>query len=116
MELANQQCSACRPGSPMVSADEETVLTREIPDWEIVETNGVRKLKRAYSFPAWMDGIQFAGRIGELAEQADHHPTITITWGKVTVIWWTHAIAGLHRNDFIMAARSDRSYAGDVSF
>ncbi|HHQ4613834.1 4a-hydroxytetrahydrobiopterin dehydratase [Aeromonas veronii] len=26
----------------------------------------------------------------------------------VTVSWWTHKIDGLHRNDFIMAARTDQ--------
>jgi 4a-hydroxytetrahydrobiopterin dehydratase len=54
--------------------------------------------------------LDFTIRIGELAEQEDHHPVITTEWGRVTVTWWTHAIRGLHRNDFIMAAKSDQAY------
>ena len=45
--------------------------------------------------------------IGEMAEQEDHHPLIVLEWGKVTVEWWTHKIGGLHRNDFISAAKTD---------
>ena len=49
----------------------------------------------------------FANRVAELAEQEFHHPAITVEWGKCTITWWTHKISGLHRNDFILAARCD---------
>ncbi len=45
-----------------------------------------------------------------LAEEEGHHPIILIEWGQVTVTWWTHKIKGLHRNDFIMAAKTDELY------
>ena len=107
MGLSSERCEACRSDSLMVTGDEETRLHQEIPDWEIIEVKESRRLRRVFTFGTWMDGMRFAFRIGEAAEEADHHPTISIAWGKVTVTWWTHAIGGLHRNDFIMAARTD---------
>ena len=107
MGLSGERCEACRADSLMVTADEETVLLPEIPNWEIVEIKETRRLRRTFRFDTWMAGIRFADQVGEAAEAVDHHPTIAIAWGKVTVTWWTHAIGGLHRNDFIMAARTD---------
>jgi 4a-hydroxytetrahydrobiopterin dehydratase len=52
--------------------------------------------------------MAFALRVGELAEAEDHHPAILIEWGRVSVTWWTHAIKGLHINDFICAAKTDQ--------
>ena len=49
--------------------------------------------------------------MGELAELEGHHPAILTEWGRVTVTWWTHKIKGLHRNDLIMAAKSDGMYS-----
>jgi 4a-hydroxytetrahydrobiopterin dehydratase len=49
--------------------------------------------------------------VGELAEAEGHHPVLVTRWGSVTVIWWTHKIRGLHRNDFIMAAKTDALFA-----
>ena len=107
MDLRGETCEACRPDSPMVTEAEAAELLRQIPAWEVVEVKGQHRLRRVFPFRTWMDGIRFATQVGEAAEAVDHHPTITIAWGKVTVIWWTHAIGGLHRNDFIMAARTD---------
>ena len=53
----------------------------------------------------------FADAVGAIAEAADHHPALTVEWGKVTVRWWTHVIGGLHRNDTVMAARTDTAFA-----
>jgi 4a-hydroxytetrahydrobiopterin dehydratase len=47
-------------------------------------------------------------QVGQIAEEEGHHPSILTEWGRVTVTWWTHKIKGLHRNDFIMAAKTDR--------
>jgi len=47
-----------------------------------------------------------------LADAEDHHPTLLVEWGRVTVSWWTHSLGGLHRNDFVMAARTDRILDG----
>jgi 4a-hydroxytetrahydrobiopterin dehydratase len=46
-----------------------------------------------------------------LAEEEDNHPMIVTEYGRVTVTWWTHKIKGLHKNDFIMAAKTDQLIA-----
>jgi len=97
---------------------EEAMLTEEeikeyksqIPDWEIAEENGVKRLRRAYKFRNFREALAFTNKIGELAEEQDHHPQIITEWGKVTLSWWTHVVDGLHLNDFIMAAKSDQAY------
>lgn len=96
----------CRPGSPPVTAAERQALSREIPEWTVVERDGVARLQRAFSFPSFVEALAFTNAVGALAEEAGHHPAITTEWGRVTVEWWTHAIAGLHRNDFVMAAKT----------
>ncbi len=106
--LAQQTCEACRADAPKVSDSELADLIREIPDWQPVVENEILRLRRVYSFPNFMDALAFTHRVGELAEAHGHHPAILTEWGKVTVTWWTHKIRGLHRNDFIMAAKTDR--------
>ena len=59
-----------------------------------------------------MTALEFTNQVGELAEQEDHHPSILTEWGRVTVTWWTHAVSGLHVNDFISAAKTDQLFAG----
>jgi 4a-hydroxytetrahydrobiopterin dehydratase len=105
--LSQEKCAACRPNSPRVTPYEITKLTPQIPEWNLIEKNGIPQLERTYKFPDFKSAIAFTNRIAEIAETEGHHPAILTEWGKVTVTWWTHAIAGLHRNDFIMAAKTD---------
>jgi 4a-hydroxytetrahydrobiopterin dehydratase len=76
--------------------------------WVIVQDGKIRKLRRAYPFDSFAEALAFTNEVGRLAEAEDHHPALLTEWGRVTVTWWTHAIKGLHLNDFIMAARCDR--------
>ena len=110
--LAEERCVACRPDSPRMTGEEIGALKREIPEWSVVERDGIPRLARVFSFANFVEALAFTNHVGALAEEAGHHPAITTEWGRVTVEWWTHAIAGLHRNDFIMAARTDERYAG----
>ena len=107
MALTSERCEACRIDSPKVTEEEIAQLKPQIPDWELTEVKGVPRLKRVYRFDGWMPAVRFVDALAELVEQEDHHPRIVLEWGKVTVSWWTHAIKGLHRNDFIMAAKTD---------
>jgi 4a-hydroxytetrahydrobiopterin dehydratase len=105
--LADQRCAECRPGSPRVTAAEIEALRAEIPHWHVVERDGVARLERVFRFGSFADALAFTNRVGALAESANHHPALTTEWGRVTVAWWTHSISGLHKNDFIMAAKTD---------
>ena len=107
MKLSEQVCEACRADAPQVTDDELRSLLREIPDWTPVVRDGVMQLERVFSFPNFADALAFTNRVGALAEDAGHHPALLTEWGKVTVTWWTHKIKGLHKTDFILAARTD---------
>jgi len=82
-------------------------LLRDIPAWRVVARDGERRLERVVTFPDFAAALAFTNRVGAAAESEGHHPALLTEWGRVTVTWWTHAIGGLHRNDFIMAARTD---------
>jgi 4a-hydroxytetrahydrobiopterin dehydratase len=105
--LANQSCTACLPNSPRVSESEIADLMPQIPDWKVESDGEQVYLHRVFSFPNFKTALAFTDRVGAIAEAAGHHPALLTEWGKVSVSWWTHAIQGLHRNDFIMAAQTD---------
>ena len=108
--LVGERCVACRADAPRVTEQEIAVLKLQIPDWKLVEREGIPRLERTYRFKNFREALAFTNRVGEIAEQEGHHPALLTEWGKVTVSWWTHAIKGLHRNDFIMAAKTDQLY------
>lgn len=108
MSLNEQKCEACQAGAPKVADEELAGLMREIPDWQPVVINQVMQLQREYEFRNFRQALAFTNLIGELAENEGHHPEIVTEWGKVTLRWWTHKINGLHKNDFICAAKSDQ--------
>jgi 4a-hydroxytetrahydrobiopterin dehydratase len=108
--LTGMKCVACRADSPRVTEAEVAEFKPQIPAWQMVEREGIPRLERVYRFPNFAEAVAFTNRVAELAEAEDHHPAILTEWGKVTVTWWTHKIKGLHRNDFIAAAKSDGLY------
>ncbi|MGM0481432.1 MAG: 4a-hydroxytetrahydrobiopterin dehydratase [Pseudomonadota bacterium] len=110
MSLDSEKCEPCQGDVPKVTNDEMKELMQDIPQWNTVTEDGVHKLKRTYKFKNFRHALSFTNRVGELAESEQHHPEITTEWGKTTVTWWTHAIDGLHRNDFIMAAKTDKVF------
>lgn len=106
-ELTAQKCTACRADAPPVTEEEKTKMIEEIPEWNIEYRAGIPTLVRQYKFDDFLSALAFTNKVGEIAEEAGHHPAITTEYGKVTVAWWTHKIRNLHRNDFIMAAKTD---------
>ena|SRR3989338_1517393 len=105
--LQTQHCEACRADAPRVTQAEIEALMPQIPGWAIVSVEGVKQLERAFSFPNFVDALAFTNKVGALAEAEGHHPALLTEWGRVQVRWWTHKINGLHRNDFVMAAKTD---------
>ena len=110
-ELSQQSCEACRADAPLISDQELKALMPSIPDWQVVVVDGIMQLQREFKFKNFAEAMAFSNRVGELAEAENHHPAILTEWGRVTVTWWTHKIRGLHRNDLILAARTDRVHA-----
>jgi 4a-hydroxytetrahydrobiopterin dehydratase len=106
--LTQMKCVACSRDAPTVTDEEIAELRPQVPDWELVEVDGVKRLTRAFAFPDFRQALDFTRAVGELAEEEGHHPSLLTEWGRATVTWWTHKIKGLHRNDFIMAAKTDQ--------
>lgn len=101
------RCEACRKDSPRATESQIREYMAQLPEWEIVEHGGVDRLQRVFEFENFVDALAFTNQVGALAEAEGHHPLLTTEWGRVTVQWWTHAIGGLHLNDFVLAARAD---------
>jgi 4a-hydroxytetrahydrobiopterin dehydratase len=105
--LNNEKCTACRRDSPRVSDGEILELRPLIPEWTLVERDEIQRLERVFRFSNFAEALNFTNRVGAIAEEEGHHPAILTEWGRVTVTLWTHKIRGLHRNDFIIAAKLD---------
>jgi len=107
-DLSQLKCVACRGGEPTLTDQQIHEFMPQVPEWEVKEVDNEKRLERVYKFKNFVEAIAFTDKIGAIAEDQDHHPLIITEWGRVTVQWWTHKIHGLHQNDFIMAAKTDK--------
>lgn len=108
--LAKQECVPCKGGEPTATDEEIKEYRSQVPNWDIHTRDEVKQLERIYRFDDFKDALKFTNQVGEIAEQQNHHPKLVTEWGKVKVTWWTHKIGGLHKNDFVMAAKTDDLY------
>lgn len=108
--LAVEKCVACRGGDPSLTEAEIAELLPQVPEWILVERDGIPHLQRVFKFKNYAQSLDFTNKVAAIAEEQDHHPLIVLEWGRVTVEWWTHVVKGLHKNDFIMAAKTDELY------
>lgn len=106
-ELSRMKCAACRGGDPQLTDTEIGELHPQIPEWQVIEVEEIKRLQRIFKFKTYARSLEFANKVAAIAEEEDHHPLIILEWGRVTIQWWTHIVKGLHMNDFIMAARTD---------
>jgi 4a-hydroxytetrahydrobiopterin dehydratase len=105
MGLTQETCEPCRGGVPTLTDDELKAHLPQVPGWKVAEVGGVKRIQKEFTFPDFRKALDFTVKVGELAEHEGHHPDIHLSWGKVMVETWTHAIHGLHHNDFILAAK-----------
>ena len=108
--LTEERCAACRRDSPPVIEREIAELHPQAPGWQLINENGIMKLDRAFRFADFRKALDFTNAVGTLAEGEGHHPRLVTEWGRVEVTWWTHVIRNLHRNDFVMAAKTSQLY------
>lgn len=108
-QLSEETCTSCRIDSLGITNKEIAELRPLISDWDLILEDKVRKLDKTYLFKGFSNALKFTNRIAGLAEDQGHHPRLVTEWGKVRVTWWTHKIRGLHRNDFIMASKTDKA-------
>lgn len=110
INLAAGKCIPCRGGEPALTEAEIADLMLHVPQWQTVAQDGILRLHRIFKFNNYAQSVEFTNKIAAIAEEEDHHPLIILEWGKVTVQWWTHVVKGLHKNDFIMAAKTDEIF------
>jgi 4a-hydroxytetrahydrobiopterin dehydratase len=111
--LAEMHCKPVRKEDSPLADTELPKYAAELPGWTLRREGAEPRLECVFRFRDFAGAMAFAVRIGELAEAEDHHPLLQVEWGRVTVSWWTHRIHGLHLNDFIMAAKTDRAYPAE---
>jgi 4a-hydroxytetrahydrobiopterin dehydratase len=105
-QLAEKRCVPCRGGVPPLKGEALVRLAHELDgDWQVV---GEHHLDREFRFKDFREALAFTNRVGELAEEQNHHPDLHLAWGKVKVTVWTHKIDGLTESDFVFAAKVDR--------
>lgn len=104
-ELSVKKCIPCEGGMPPMSGEETNQYLSRVLNWELVEN---KKIKKEYKFKTFKNSLEFVNRVAAVAEEEQHHPTITIIYNKVRITLSTHAIGGLSQNDFIMAAKIDQ--------
>ncbi len=105
MELENKKCVPCEGGVPVIKGDDiENYSCQLKTNWDVVDEKMIRK---EFLFPDFVAAMGFANKVGDIAEEEAHHPDLHISYGKVIVELWTHAIDGLSENDFIVAAKID---------
>jgi len=103
-ELQTGKCVPCRAGESPLAAGEIDALRPQVPGWQITEQPRITK---TFQFHDFKEAMIFVNRMAEVAEAQGHHPDFFVHWNEVRVEMWTHATGGLHRNDFIMAAKID---------
>lgn len=114
-ELAQMHCSTITKDTPMLSQDAVAEYLARLSGWLIILKDGEPRLEKSYTFKDFDQAVNFTDQVAKLAKEEDHHPAILTEWGKVAVTWWTHKIRGLHQNDFIMAAKTEKLYQGNFA-
>jgi len=105
VNLAGQDCIPCKGEVEPLKGAELTDLAKQLSEgWQVIEEH---HLEREFKFKNFRQALNFTNKVGEVAEQQGHHPDIYLAWGKVRLKVWTHKINGLHKSDFIFAAKID---------
>jgi 4a-hydroxytetrahydrobiopterin dehydratase len=107
-KLTDRKCVPCEGGVPplkgAVLEQWKAQLDNEAPGWDLRDA---KHLQKTYKFPDFATALEFANKVGAIAESEGHHPNIEFGWGFAKILLWTHAIDGLSENDFVLAAKID---------
>lgn len=107
-DLLKKKCLPCLKTTPALEGEKLRAFHEELGrDWILVKE---KYLEKTFLFKNFKEALSFVNVIGDLSEEEKHHPDLSLSWGKVVVNLWTHAIGGLSENDFILAAKIDALY------
>ncbi len=107
-DLSTEALDTSQANAKKLLSEQIDSLLAQLPDWVVKQVDSVERLEKVYSFKDFSAALAFTNQVGALAEQEDHHPALLTEWGQVTVTWWSHGLGGVHRNDLMMAARTDQ--------
>ncbi|MEW6015546.1 MAG: 4a-hydroxytetrahydrobiopterin dehydratase [Candidatus Zixiibacteriota bacterium] len=114
LPLRERRCIPCRGDIPPLSSEEIASLASQVSNWQIDSDCAAGKnslcLRRELRFKNFREAMAFLRELEEIAEAEGHHPDFCVHYNRVRFMLWTHAIAGLHENDFILAAKIDQLY------
>jgi len=103
LEWLKKKCVPCEGGLSPLTPDQAQAFLKDVPGWELKENS--TKIERKFKFKNFVQALEFVNKVGQVAESENHHPDITFGWGYADITLFTHAIKGLHENDFIVAAK-----------
>ena len=108
-DLAQKKCIPCDGGIPGLDIKEIHKYLKMVDGWEVkTDEQKIYYLIKNFKFKNFLESKKFVNKIGEIAEQEGHHPDIWFGWGYAKIKIFTHAIKGLHENDFVLAAKVDQ--------
>jgi len=108
--LQTLKCEVCHEGVASMAAEQVAEGLLQLPDWQCDNPQQPTRLFRRFIFRDFAQALRFTNAVGSFAEQQNHHPDLLTRWGAVEVTWYTHKTGGLHLNDFICAAQTDRIF------
>jgi len=103
-DLVSSRCDACNNLTPKLTSEQIADFRKQVKDWKVVNDHHILK---KWNFENFLKPLGFVNAVAEIAELEGHHPNINFSWGYVEITIWTHAIDGLSKNDFILAAKID---------
>nr|MBN2276601.1 4a-hydroxytetrahydrobiopterin dehydratase [candidate division Zixibacteria bacterium] len=123
-QLNKIKCIPCEEGAAPLNDAEINELLPQVTGWEVqpMEKDGhqIKALQKSFRFRNFRLVMAFLRDVEEIAETEGHHPDFCVHYSLVEFTIWTHAISGLHKNDFIIASRineifDSRWYDGEKS-
>lgn len=104
--LNTLKCVGCEGGVMPLNAAEAATLLKELhADWALSEDNN--SITRRFAFKGFRQTMEFANAIAWIVNGEKHHPDLKMGYDYCEVLFTTHAIHGLSKNDFICAAKID---------
>ena len=101
-------CEACSEDAEKADEEQIDAFMESHPEWEIKTESVATFLTRTFNLRDFAEAASFAAQVGDVAERYNHHPRITIEYGKTRVDWWSHKIGNIHALDLSLAESTDQ--------
>ncbi|MBT9520196.1 MAG: 4a-hydroxytetrahydrobiopterin dehydratase [Dechloromonas sp.] len=103
--LSEKRCTPCEGGIPPLPQEKIDRLLRSLEGWG--QTGG--EISKTFEFRNYYETMAFVNAIAWISHRENHHPDLEVGYRQCRVRYSTHAIGGLSENDFICAAKIERS-------